>query len=301
MSDRASRIARLGFDYPATEKHSRRACDLCGSDRFVVVSSIDRYGYPAQASSCLVCGLTFLDPVMTPDAYADFYRSVYRPLVTAYHGRRIDAITIKDEQREYAAERIEFMVPLVGGRSDRTFLDVGGSTGVVASALRDAFGWKPTVLDPAPLELDEAAKLHIETISGFIEDYEPGGRTFDVVGMFQTVDHLLGAASALAKIRSLVRDGGWFYADIVDWRAAYLRNRSIEAAVKVDHPYYFTEPTFEAMLVRSGFEIVRKHYARDHLHIGYWTVAGARQPDALPGPEHVRAHFAEIRAIQNGG
>jgi nicotinamide-nucleotide amidase len=32
---------------------------------------------------------------------------VYRPLVSAYHGRRIDAETLQAEQREYAAVRAE--------------------------------------------------------------------------------------------------------------------------------------------------------------------------------------------------
>ena len=45
---------------------------------------------------------------MTADAYGRFYDGIYRPLVSAFHGRLIDAATIQAEQREYAAERADW-------------------------------------------------------------------------------------------------------------------------------------------------------------------------------------------------
>ena len=92
-----------------------------------------------MAAGCLRCGLVFLNPLMTSDAYAEFYADVYRPLVSAYHGRRIDAETIQDEQREYAAIRAELLAPHLEGRGAKALLDVGGSTGVVAHHLKERF------------------------------------------------------------------------------------------------------------------------------------------------------------------
>ena len=70
---------------------------------------------------------------MTAQAYGRFYDGVYRPLVSAFHGRLIDAHTIQAEQREYAVERAAFLRPFVAGAGLGTMLDIGGSTGVVAS------------------------------------------------------------------------------------------------------------------------------------------------------------------------
>ena len=50
---------------------------------------------------------------MTAAAYGRFYDGVYRPLVSAFHGRIIDARTIQAEQREYAADRAEFVRPFL--------------------------------------------------------------------------------------------------------------------------------------------------------------------------------------------
>jgi predicted O-methyltransferase YrrM len=90
--------------------------------------------------ACARCGLVFLNPRMTAEAYGRFYDGVYRPLVSAFHGRLIDARTIQDEQREYAADRAAFALPYLGGRGLETMLDIGGSTGVVAAHFANAFG-----------------------------------------------------------------------------------------------------------------------------------------------------------------
>jgi SAM-dependent methyltransferase len=241
----------------------------------------------------------FLDPVMTADAYGRFYQRIYRPLVSAYHGRLIDARTIQDEQREYAAERGDLLEPVLGGRGYRTLLDIGGSTGVVAHAFAQRFDLRATVVDPAPLETAEAQAFGLETIEGLIERIDLGDRRFDMVMLCQTVDHLLDVTGTLRRVRELLTPQGLLFVDIVDFRAAYLRNWSVEEAVKIDHPYYLTEATATAFLKRAGFDIVRADYAADHLHVSY--IARPAQPDdaALPPQESVRELLREVRFLQN--
>jgi SAM-dependent methyltransferase len=295
---RAERIAALAFDYGAQPTTPVWSCNLCGSDRFIGLTHRDRYGYPASAACCGRCGLVFLDPVMTVEAYGAFYTSIYRPLVSAYHGRLIDARTIQDEQRAYALERGDLLAPYLSGRSYRTLLDVGGSTGIVADAFARRFGLRAAVLDPAPTETAEAEKLGIETIAGLVETVDLTGRQFDVVTLCQTVDHLLDIAGTLRRIRQLLSPGGLLFVDIVDFRAAYLRHSSVEEAIKVDHPFYLTEPTVAAYLRRAGFDVARADYAADHLHISYVAYGSDPQPDVLPPSETVRELLREVRLLQ---
>ena len=237
---------------------------------------------------------------MTADGYRDFYVGVYRPLVSAYHGRLIDAQTIQAEQRVYAAERATLLEPFLAPVDARSLLDVGGSTGVVAHHFAERFAVEGTVIDPSPLEINEARRLGLETVTGLVEEFDPGGRRFDLVVMCQTIDHLLDVAGTLRAIRRLMSDEGIFFVDIVDFRAAYLRNWSVEEAVKVDHPYYLTEATAEAFLARAGFDILRADYAADHLHVGYVCRPGAAREDALPERSVTTALWTEVRAVQNG-
>jgi len=298
-AERAARIQALPFDYAAQPKTSVANCNLCGGSSFVIITHRDRYGYPSPACACSDCGLVFLTPVMTAGAYGEFYNGTYRPLVSAYHGRLIDAKTIQGEQRDYAWERAELLAPYVQGSRLRSLLDIGGSTGVVAHHLSQAFGLSATVIDPAPLEVEEARALGLETVTALVEEYQPDGRRFDIVGMFQTVDHLLDIARTLSVVRGLIHPDGVFFVDIVDFRAAYLRNWSVEEAIKVDHPYYLTEDTMIAYLRRAGFEPLRADYAVDHLHISYVCRPATSQHDALPARDSVRAMLREIRYVQN--
>ena len=296
---RSARIAALAFDYDAQPKAPIEACNLCGGSAFVGLTHRDRYGYPAAAACCSGCGLVFLDPVMTADAYGRFYQRIYRPLVSAYHGRLIDARTIQDEQRAYAAERGDLLEPVLAGRGYGTLLDIGGSTGVVAHAFAQRFNLRATVVDPAPLETAEAQAFGLETIEGLIERVDLGDRRFDMVMLCQTIDHLLDVTGTLRRVRELLTLQGLLFVDIVDFRAAYLRNWSVEEAVKIDHPYYLTEATATAYLKRAGFDIVRADYAADHLHVSYIARPVPPAAAALPSHESVRELLREVRFLQN--
>ena len=296
---RAERIAALDFDYGAQPKARVDRCNLCGGTVFVGLTHRDRYGYPAHASGCTRCGLVFLDPVMTAAAYGDFYARTYRPLVSAFHGRLIDARTIQQEQREYAIERGDLLAPYVEGHGYSTLLDIGGSTGVVADAFAKRFSLRATVVDPAPLETAQAQALGIETIEGLVEHVDLASRQFDVVVLCQTVDHLLDITGTLHRLRDLIAPGGVFFVDIVDFRAAYLRNASVEAAVKIDHPYYLTEATMTAYLARAGFDVLRADYAADHLHVSYVARPVRPRAEALPPAESAASLWHEVRSVQN--
>ena len=298
-SDRRQRIDALGFDYSAQPRELLRTCNLCGATQFITLTHRDRYGYPAEAAACGRCGLVFLNPRMTAPAYGRFYDGIYRPLVSAFHGRLIDARTIQAEQREYAEARVAFARPFLEGAGFTSMLDIGGSTGVVASQFGEAFGLKGTLIDPAPLEVEQARTLGLETITGLVEEYDFGNQRFDLVLICQTVDHLLDVTGTLASVRQLLTSRGRLFIDIVDFRAAYLRAWSVEDAVKIDHPYYLTQETMAAYLKRAGFEVLRIDYAADHLHVSYLCGPATPVAETVPDPSLVDAMFREIRFVQN--
>lgn len=297
--NREERIQKVGYDYAAQEKTWREACNLCGSNDWVILAHRDRYGFPAQTAACAHCGLTMLNPRMTARGYADFYARWYRPLVSAYHGRLIDPVSVQKEQQAYAEEMEKLVRPYLEPRRGQAFLDVGGSTGVIAIHFAKCFGVVPTVIDPAPDEIHEADRFGLKTITALMEEWDPGGLRYDVVGMFQTIDHLLDVKATLKKIRAILKPDGIFLVDIVDFRAAVLKNGSVERATKIDHPYGLAEFVMESYLAQTGFAIRRRAYSADHHLVAY--VCSPVEPNSGHAPERaeVTAFFRELRQVQN--
>jgi len=297
MTSRAMRIERVGYDYAARRTRAVEHCNLCGSPKLARVAARDRYGYPASASGCETCSLVFLDPRMDAGGYADFYARWYRPIVSAYHDREISAATLPADQRRYAESLAAWLGDAIGARPVRTLLDVGGSTGIVAAALRDRFGAEATVLDPSPEELAVASSLGLATAAGFVEDYVPAkGARFDLVALCQTADHLLDVASALAKIRTLVADEGFFFVDIVDYLTVAENKGGLIEAIKVDHPYYWSDLTLRAALARAGFRVIATRSAADQ-HLDYLCAPSAPQPGFVPAAAEVASAWRRIREL----
>jgi ubiquinone/menaquinone biosynthesis C-methylase UbiE len=296
---RPERIEHLAFDFPAQTKQRTAKCNLSGANDLITITHVDRYGYPAAADLCRSSGLVFLNPVMTQDGYTEFYKHTYRPLVSAFHNRLINAQTIQEEQRAYAAEVIEFVAPAFKDKPMANLLDIGGSTGVVAMEFVKTFGCKATVVDPAPDELAFAGEMGLRAMPGFIEDVDVGDGSYDFVMICQSIDHLLDVDLAIMRMRKAMTDDGVFFIDIVDFRAAYLRNGRIEGAIKIDHPYYFTRQTIEAYLRKHGLRVERMNFAADHLHIGFLCRKCEPVKDFLPDEAWIESFIDEIRQIQN--
>ncbi len=290
LSAFTARITALGYDYAAQAKERPVACNLCGARGHAVeVAARDRYGYPATFVVCRCCGLGYLCPRLSATQYAHFYSDIYRPLVSAYHGRRIDAETLQLEQRGYATELAAFLLPLLPS-PPQTILDVGGSTGVVARVLATRLNARATVLDPCPDELAVARAAGMEAVTGFVEDFDPGERSWDLVLLCQTIDHLLDVRGTLAALRRMMAAGGRAFVDIVDVDVLLRRTGSIERVIKVDHPYYLTRTTVVALFALTGFTIVAERLSDDG-HRGFVLAPGSCAEPDWPALEATAARF----------
>lgn len=296
---RSRRIEAVGFNPGDCAMQRVQTCNLCGSDRFCTITCKDRYGFDTQSNMCLRCGLVFLSPRLSAEEYRRFYDGVYRPLVSAYHNRRIDATTVQTDQKGYTRELVAFLQPRLEGRSIGSLLDIGGSTGVVAEGVARLVGCQGTVLDPAPQELAEAEARGLQTISCLLEEYDAKRcARFDLVLLCQTVDHLLDVTGSLRKIRQLLSDDGLFYLDFVDFRAVFLREGTVEEAIKIDHPYYLTRQTMEAYLSATGFEVQAMNFLPDGHHVGCLCAKGEARAAALAPQAYAERALEEIRALQ---
>lgn len=252
----------FGYDYASQPKERVEECPLCSCNGFVEVATHDRYGFGSPTHVCAQCGLAFLNPRMTREAYSEFYSGTYRHLVRAVHGKPVDEQELRRIQVSYGKSLAEFLQPLLSKRPE-TILDLGGGHGVVARVFADQYGSTVTVVDPS----DEKAP-RCERIVAFVEDWRPT-QAYDLVLVCQTFDHVLNPRAALENARAAMVDGGLLYIDIVDWLADGTRFKNIRSGIKIDHPYGWTEGVMTSALVAHGLTIERMRYSSDGRHIGY--------------------------------
>lgn len=263
------------FDYEGAEQEHASHCDLCGAyaTDFVPVAERDRYGFQVSTRCCAGCGLLFQYPRLAPAGLRALYSGPYRALVSAWHGREINAQTLYGEQVEYG-KRLSGVLWRELGHGDedetcaacfrRRVLDLGGSTGRVAHVV----GWHVsadhvTVVEPGMAEAAVAVGNVHRVVVQSAEDFDPGEEKWDLVLLCQTVDHLRSISAVLRKVKGLLAPGGRFFVDAVD-------SSLIPEPVryKVDHIYSLTPATMRAYLERAGF-VAREVPAPSENHVAF--------------------------------
>jgi SAM-dependent methyltransferase len=149
-------------------------------------------------------------------------------------------------------------------------LDVGCSTGYFLNAARLDFA----TLGIEPSEWAAAFarnQLHLEVLTGTLENLDLPREGFDVVVLNDVIEHLTDPRAALLRVKDLLRPGGLLYLvtpDIDSLSARLLRSRWW--GLRPAHIYYFSPRTLRDLLHETGFEVeLVKSYGRIFTW-GYW-------------------------------
>jgi SAM-dependent methyltransferase len=159
------------------------------------------------------------------------------------------------------ADEIETVVERTGPVS---VLDIGANDGRWLAALRErgvstVVGIEPNPV-PGAIARERGMPIYTAMLDGAAADAvrrEHG--VFDVVSARQVIEHADDLEGFLAAARSLVREDGWLFVDVPDFAPA--RSAGDCSVLWEEHISYFTLPTLEALLRRTGFvpEIVKTY------------------------------------------
>jgi SAM-dependent methyltransferase len=176
--------------------------------------------------------------------------------------RRAESFGVAAE--EYDRHRPRYPRPLIAGlvtRSGLRVLDVGAGTGIAATQLADA-GADVLAVEPDERMARVAAAKGIRVDQATFEEWQPAGRTFDLVVFAQSF-HWVHPQKALQKVAAILGQGG---------RLALLANRIIPTAPtqqeldKINADYFDVtarsivnaEEELAAMLEERGFAVERR-------------------------------------------
>ncbi|MDD3905553.1 MAG: class I SAM-dependent methyltransferase [Candidatus Omnitrophica bacterium] len=224
------------------------SCPLCGSGvRQIVFGRLD-----VNIVRCGGCGCGYTDkfPIDTADVYSD---NSYIGLARSGY---LDNVEYR--KKRFAAERLGLIEKYAATEPGSSrLLDVGCGTGWFLEAARER-GY-----DIAGQELGKGlAKFTSEKLNIKVWDVplseKPDVSGFDVITLFDVIEHIPDPKNMVRNIRKLLKPGGiaMIYTPNFDSLAfRYMKEKS-NLVMPAEHLFYFTPSSLRAILEENNLEVI---------------------------------------------
>jgi len=261
------------------ETPAEAACPLCGA-----AGARLRYpGNPLPVRQC-ACGMVFLSPQPSPEQLREIYGSDYY-LSLGISGQDDEAV--RGMKKETFRRQFE---AIAAGAKPGRVLDVGCASGFFMEAATEA-GWEAYGVELSGFAAELARSRFGDRVRhGTLEEAGYPDAFFDVVTLFDLLEHVPDPRSFLAEVRRVLRPGGRLL--LVLPNAASLSARLMGrhwSHYNAEHLHYFTPETVAVLLCACGFEVEGVASAPKCLNLAYIFNQFRRYPSALVTPLRVIA------------
>jgi SAM-dependent methyltransferase len=224
-----------------------KPCNLCGNDRQVELFA--KFGYPIV--ECAGCKLQFLAWHLTADDLARFYSDGYFTGDTERKGY-LDYAGDGDNLRQTFRAKFE---RLPQGQKPGRLLDVGAAMGFFLEVAAAA-GWQATGLEVSSYAARQACDRGLNVVCGSSLDVF-SGQSFDLVTMWDVIEHLNDPAQTLRQIAGLLAPGGRLVVSTGDTSHPFTRMLGRHARIYAppQHLFFFSRRTLSMMLESCGFKV----------------------------------------------
>jgi 2-polyprenyl-3-methyl-5-hydroxy-6-metoxy-1,4-benzoquinol methylase len=234
-------------------------CNLCGANRPRRLYRI----FDRDISQCGSCGLVYAGPLrLTREETWGRYSATY------FHDEYLPSYGITNGHVDLAAFDARYARTLASLRPFRQrgdLIEIGCAAGFfLKSAERD--GWNVTGLELMQPAVEFAReRLGLTVLQKAVEDADLPVGAFDVVAIFEVIEHLSNPVATLRQLRTLLRPGGALVLSTPNMSSLsrHMLGRHWAVLNPGEHLQYFNERTLADALGRAGFTGVQfdRHYA----------------------------------------
>lgn len=271
-----------------TELDSKsKYCLNCGSNN---LCQFEAYAFDATASTpvsiveCNNCNFAWQFPLgRTENQSVEFFETAY-----ADKGRENSNYFDEKEKREISLLEYQFVASLpVQGKK---LLDIGAGAGIFAEVAAEN-GWCVTATDPA-LDTSRFKKnKSITAIKGMIDEV-PEGELFDLITLWDVIEHATAPMALIDSAARHLRDGGWLVMETGNYRSAErVAGGKGHWIYQLDHRWYFSPESLENSLKKFGFS--------DFVHSKRVLRPGWDGDLNYPGPSRAQLISAILREPSN--
>jgi len=264
-----------------------RPCPLTGSREAIVVADLDRHGAPLRNLMSTASGIVYVDPLPVEDL-AKFYREDYRVsykqtfVPKPKHIFRAGGVSLERHGHSRQA-----------AKSGMKTLDIGAGGGESVYLMKklgcEAYGIEPN------LGYGSFAKDHygVEVFLGMYQEASFEPETFDLLSLYQVLEHLADPVEDLRRMSRFLKTGGLFLIEVPDILFPGMR---FDHKWHEGHLFGFDALTLEAVAAKAG---LRKRFLTV-LPGNLFGVFEKSGEESLPIPD-LRGHFEAARAALEEG
>lgn len=237
-------------------------CENCRSTRFSTIRDSED---GSKIVRCLNCGLEFVNPLPTEEWLKQLYARELAggeeklPFYLNYIQERKDRGNSFDKLHNSRLDLIERFCPNPGNHLEarRNLLDIGCGAGFFLKTAQSR-GWNPYGIDFLP-EYNRFAREELllgNVHSATLEEMNFPPLSFDVVTLWDLIEHLRHPLATLKEINRILRPGGL----VVIWtpnvkNAAFLKEKWDGYRVPL-HLYFLSNQALNSLLTQAGFKTV---------------------------------------------
>jgi len=247
------------------------ACNLCGIENSEpLFRGRDRLLGGTQifhSVRCRSCGLIYLNPRPDLDEIARYYPAEYEPF-TRY--KRVQSWAARLSYQRSMNKKCR--IAAYGLKPGR-LLDVGCGSGDFLLKMQQV-GWEVYGLDLNAAACEEAGRRGLEVFQGQLFDLPYPDHSFDVLTMWDVLEHLHDPLSNLKRVAQLLKPGGRFTVtlpnpDGLDFR---IFGRIWTGLDVPRHLYVFPRKTLMALFQKAGLDVVSSRCMTGGQRVSTWSL-----------------------------
>lgn len=215
-----------------------------------------------QLVSCKECTLVYLNPRVKEEIIVDGYKTAVDPVFINLNKHRIDTFT-RCLSHIMKTHNID-------PKNQNKVLDIGCAGGAFPKAAND-LGFDVVGVEPSAWLSEEARKLYgLDIRTGILSEQQFETESFDLVTLWDVIEHLTDPMREVKYIRSLLKEKGRLIVNFPDYSsvARKLMGKKWPMLLNV-HLFYFTPVTLERLLTAAGFRVVGVMPFWMQLSLGY--------------------------------
>lgn len=252
------------------------ACNLCGSRHYKILLrstlkeddfknshiqyTISERGHAyCQIVQCERCNLVYANP-----------RDNDRDIINNYTMVEDEKYLGEWKAREAVFSRKLRLIEKYAAKKGR-LLDLGCFAGIFLNLVRRK-NWSILGIEPSKWAANYGRnELNLEILQGTLEDFIFNDETFDVVTMWDVIEHLPDPKSTLSLLNKKLKKGGMLYLTTPNFDSIYRKLFGKRYwFIERMHIYYFTPGTIRRMLEESNYEVIEIGLNFKTMSMGYF-------------------------------